>query len=129
MYRLRVKRDFIARHFLIGGDWGPENEENSHHFTLELILDGPDLNEHGYLVDIVTVGDALDRFVLRYRDTVLNHHDSFAGRNPSVEVFATVAWNEIVPHLAEHTVTAATVRMWEEDVAYAEYSNEVNRDR
>jgi 6-pyruvoyltetrahydropterin/6-carboxytetrahydropterin synthase len=30
MYILGVRREFIARHFLIGGDWGPENLPNSH---------------------------------------------------------------------------------------------------
>ena len=38
MYTLGVRRDFIARHFLIGGDWGPENFSNSHHYVLELQL-------------------------------------------------------------------------------------------
>ena len=40
MYTLAVRRDFIARHFLIGGDWGPENFPNSHHYILELQLKG-----------------------------------------------------------------------------------------
>ena len=40
MYTLAVRRDFIARHFLIGGDWGAENFPNSHHYVLELQLEG-----------------------------------------------------------------------------------------
>src|SRR6185503_12769297 len=55
MYKLGVKRDFIARHFLIGGDWGAENLPNSHHYILELQLAGKELDQHGYLVDIVDV--------------------------------------------------------------------------
>jgi 6-pyruvoyltetrahydropterin/6-carboxytetrahydropterin synthase len=31
MYVVAVKREFDAQHFLIGGDWGPENEIHSHH--------------------------------------------------------------------------------------------------
>jgi 6-pyruvoyltetrahydropterin/6-carboxytetrahydropterin synthase len=27
MYSVAVQRDFFARHFLVGGDWGPENDE------------------------------------------------------------------------------------------------------
>ena len=38
MYSVSVRTDFIAQHFLIGGDWGPENERNSHHYVLELTL-------------------------------------------------------------------------------------------
>ncbi len=55
MYTLGVRRDFIARHFLIGGDWGAENFPNSHHYILELQLVGNELDKHGYLVDIVDV--------------------------------------------------------------------------
>jgi 6-pyruvoyltetrahydropterin/6-carboxytetrahydropterin synthase len=120
-----VRKDFIARHYLIGGDWGPENEENSHHFTVELLLYGTELNEHGYLVDIVAAEDALRRFVERYRDTVLNDHTAFEGINPSVEHFARIAWEEVVPAVSEPTVSRATVRMWENDSAYAEYSSGV----
>ena len=42
MYTLAVRREFIARHFLIGGDWGAENFPNSHHYVLELQLTGID---------------------------------------------------------------------------------------
>ena len=68
MYTLGVKRDFIARHFLIGGDWGPENYPNSHHYTLELILEGNELDQHGYLVDIVDVEKHLDEVVNYYKE-------------------------------------------------------------
>ncbi len=30
MYSVSVRRNFIAQHYLIGGDWGPENELHSH---------------------------------------------------------------------------------------------------
>ncbi len=38
MYSLGVAREFTARHFLIGGDWGEENVEHSHHYRMELVL-------------------------------------------------------------------------------------------
>ena len=66
MYTLGVRRDFIARHFLIGGDWGPENFPNSHHYILELQLEGRELDQHGYLVDIVDVEKHLDEIVDYY---------------------------------------------------------------
>ena len=56
MYTLAVRRDFIARHFLIGGDWGPENNEHAHHYRVEVQLEGSSLDKHGYLVDIVDIG-------------------------------------------------------------------------
>jgi hypothetical protein len=49
VYTIAVQRDFIAQHYLIGGDWGAENELHSHHYRLELQLEGAALDEHGYL--------------------------------------------------------------------------------
>jgi len=38
MYQVAVKRDFVAQHFLFGGDWGSENELHSHHYRVEVCL-------------------------------------------------------------------------------------------
>ena len=40
--------------------WGAENFPNSHHYVLELKLEGHELDQHGYLVDIVDVEKHLD---------------------------------------------------------------------
>ena len=88
MYILAVKRDFVARHFLVGGDWGAENELHSHHYQVEVQLEGKILDEHGYLVDIVAVEAHLDELVAYYRDQTLNDLPEFAGLNPSIEHFA-----------------------------------------
>ncbi len=90
MYTLGVKRDFIARHFLIGGDWGPENFPNSHHYVLELQMEGKELDQHGYLVDIVDVEKHLDEIVNYYKDQMLNEKSEFAGLNPSIEHFSRI---------------------------------------
>jgi 6-pyruvoyltetrahydropterin/6-carboxytetrahydropterin synthase len=90
MYTLAVKRDFIARHYLIGGDWGPENFPNSHHYVLELRLSGETLDQHGYLVDIVDVEKHLNEIVAHYKEQMLNDLPEFAGLNPSIEHFARI---------------------------------------
>ena len=38
MYTVSVKQDLIAQHYLIGGDWGAENEPHSHHYEVEVRL-------------------------------------------------------------------------------------------
>jgi 6-pyruvoyltetrahydropterin/6-carboxytetrahydropterin synthase len=55
MYQLCLQRAFEARHYLIGGDWGAENEVHAHSYRLEWILEGAQLDAHGYLVDLVQV--------------------------------------------------------------------------
>ena len=67
-YVVAVQRNFVARHFLFGGDWGPENNIHSHHYRVEARLEGNELDQHGYLVDIVEIESLLDGLVTRYRD-------------------------------------------------------------
>lgn len=55
MYTVAVTRDFIANHYLIGGDWGSENQPHAHHYVAEVSIEGTQLDQHGYLVDIVAI--------------------------------------------------------------------------
>jgi len=125
-YSVSVIRDFVAQHYLIGGDWGPENDTHSHHFTVELTLSGPSLDQHNYMVDIVDIEERLETFVARYRDQTLNDTPAFAGTNPSIERFARVAWEEIVPGLSANTVHEASVTMWEHAQAKASFTAPVS---
>ncbi|MEK7786037.1 MAG: 6-carboxytetrahydropterin synthase, partial [Chloroflexota bacterium] len=90
MYIVAVKRDFVAQHYLIGGDWGPENRMHSHHYAVEVQLEDDQLDQHGYLVDIVDIEKHLNRLVAHYRDQTLNDLPEFAGLNPSLEHFSRI---------------------------------------
>ena len=121
MYKVAVKRDFVAQHFLIGGDWGAENEKHSHHYVVELQLEGPILDEHGYLVDIVDIEANLDTLVAHYRDRTLNDLPEFAGLNPSIEHFARIFVESLADRIQAPTLTALTVMIWENEIAWASY--------
>lgn len=121
MYTLGVKRDFIARHFLIGGDWGPENNPNSHHYVLELQLEGSELDRHGYLTDIVEVDRHLDEIVSYYQEQMLNDKPEFAGLNPSIEHFARILAASLSERIQAQNITALKVVLWENDSAWAAY--------
>lgn len=121
MYTLGVKRDFIARHFLIGGDWGPENNPNSHHYVLELQLEGSELDRHGYLTDIVEVDKQLDEIVSYYQEQMLNDKPEFAGLNPSIEHFARILAASLSERIQAQNITALKVVVWENDSAWAAY--------
>jgi 6-pyruvoyltetrahydropterin/6-carboxytetrahydropterin synthase len=122
MYTLAVKRTFIARHFLIGGDWGPENFPNSHQYTLELQLSGASLDQHGYLVDIVDVEKHLDETVAYYKEQMLNDLPEFAGLNPSIEHFARILAGQLNAKITTPNVTRLTVRLWENEIAWVSFS-------
>ncbi len=121
MYTLAVRRDFIARHFLIGGDWGPENDPNSHHYLLELQLAGNELNRHGYLCDIVEVEAHLDEIVAYYREGMLNEKAEFKGLNPSIEHFARILAEALNDRIRGPNLTALKVVLWENDHAWAAF--------
>jgi 6-pyruvoyltetrahydropterin/6-carboxytetrahydropterin synthase len=121
MYTLGVRRDFIARHFLIGGDWGPENDPNSHHYILELQLEGAELDQHGYLVDILDVDKHLDEVVEYYREQMLNDKPEFAGLNPSIEHFTRILATSLNERIRAANITALKVVLWENASAWAAY--------
>jgi 6-pyruvoyltetrahydropterin/6-carboxytetrahydropterin synthase len=121
MYTLGVKRDFIARHFLIGGDWGPENFPNSHHYVLELQLEGKELDQHGYLVDIVEVEKRLDEIVSYYKEQMLNDKPEFAGLNPSLEHFAQILCTALDEKIKAKNISALKVVLWENESAWTSY--------
>ncbi|MFT3893042.1 MAG: 6-carboxytetrahydropterin synthase [Anaerolineales bacterium] len=121
MYTLGVRREFIARHFLIGGDWGPENNPNSHHYILELQLEGWDLDQHGYLVDIVEVDKQLDEVVSYYKEQMLNEKTEFDGLNPSIEHFSKILATTLDERIKAPNISGLKVVLWENKSAWASY--------
>lgn len=121
MYTLSVRHEFIARHYLIDGDWGPENFPNSHHYILELQLVGRELDEHGYLVDIMDVEKHLDEIVSYYKEQMLNDKPEFAGLNPSLEHFARILASTLSERIRARNIIAIKVVLWENPSAWVSY--------
>lgn len=125
MYTLAVRRNFVAQHFLVGGNWGAENFWHSHHYQLELQLEGQTLNEHGYLVDIVQVEAALNELVSDYRDKTLNDLPQFADINPSIEHFTRIAAHQLAPKVYATNLSGLVVKIWENEIAWASYRTDL----
>jgi 6-pyruvoyltetrahydropterin/6-carboxytetrahydropterin synthase len=121
MYTLAVRRDFIARHFLIGGDWGPENFPNSHHYVLELQLEGTELDQHGYLVDITDVEKNLDAVIGYYKEQMLNDKLEFKDLNPSLENFVRILATSLSDCIQAKNITTLRVKLWENENAWAAF--------
>lgn len=121
MYTLAVRRSFIARHFLIGGDWGPENLPNSHHYLLELQLQARELDRHGYLIDIVDVSNQLDEVLSYYGEKMLNDLPEFGGLNPSLEHFARILAKALDGRIGGTGLHSLKVVLWENDSAWAAF--------
>ncbi len=122
MYQLAITRDFIAQHYLVGGDWGSENQKHSHHYRVEIQVEAEHLDQHGYLIDIVDLNNAVSGIIERFRDKTLNDLSEFGDLNPSLERFAKIIWEVLTQKLAldRHLLT---VKLWENDLDWAAYSN------
>jgi 6-pyruvoyltetrahydropterin/6-carboxytetrahydropterin synthase len=126
IFTVAVERDFIGRHWLFGGDWGAENEIHSHHYKVELQLEGSELDRHGYLVDIVDIEAALDELIVRYRDRTLNELPEFKELNPSIEHLSKFFCEALSESIHAESVSAITVKIWENQIAWASYRRERN---
>ena len=121
MYTVAVRRDFIAQHALVGGEWGAENEPHAHHYIIEARCFGKELDRHGYLIDICEVEARLDQLVGYFRNADLNRLPEFKDLNPSIEHFARILCRELTNNIDTAALSALTVRIWENELAWAEY--------
>ncbi len=121
MYTLAVRRNFIARHYLIGGDWGPENFPNSHQYVVELQLQASELDQHGYLVDSVDVSKHLDGLVGYFSEKMLNDLPEFEGLNPSLEHFSRILASALDERLSAPNLCGLKLILWENEDAWAAY--------
>lgn len=125
MYRLALQRRFNAQHFLIGGDWGPENEPHSHDYRLEVTLEGSELDAHGFLIDLVDFEELMDGLVDSFEGQRLNDQPEFAQLNPSLEHFSRIVAKRVAEQVPSPPVQVVNVRLWENDEAWAWYRLEL----
>jgi 6-pyruvoyltetrahydropterin/6-carboxytetrahydropterin synthase len=125
-YTVGVLDDFVAQHFLTGGDFGSEGRLHSHHYRVEVTVTGDELDGHGFLVDIVRLRDELGRLVARYRDRTLNDLPELAGSNPGVEVVARSMTRSLAEAFRGRGLKAITVKLWENETAWASHRVELD---
>jgi len=125
MYTLTLLREFIAQHYLVGGDWGPENKLHSHSYRLEITLEGPSLDEHGYLLDLMALQRKMGELISLYADRPLNELPAFLGLNPSLEHFSRVACQFIAQDPSLRHLSSITARIWENHDAWASYRQDL----
>jgi len=122
MYTVAVQREFIAQHYMIGGDFGPENHPHSHVYRVEIRLTGATLDRHGFLVDIDPLSAGLEEVLASVRDKTLNDLPEFQGLNPSIENLARVLCRAFRSRIREVRLSEIRVTIWESASAWAAYT-------
>lgn len=129
MYHLCLIRPFVAQHFLIGGDWGAENQPHSHDYRVEWTLGGPQLDRHGYLLDLVTVEALLEAVVGEVKGRTLNDLPAFQGLNPSVERLARHLSDRLLAGRNEFDplgrLQTSRVVVFENETAWASWTQDI----
>jgi 6-pyruvoyltetrahydropterin/6-carboxytetrahydropterin synthase len=125
MYTVAVQREFIAQHYLIGGDFGPENTSHSHTYRVEWRLVGEALDRHGFLVDIDVVCAGLEAVLAGFRDKTLNELPEFRGLNPSIEHLARILCAALRSRLPDARLREVTVTIWENPAAWAAFTETI----
>ena len=113
MYSIAITRDFVASHFLIGGEWGEENQAHDHHYVAEARIVGKQLNQHGSLVERNVVESALDKIIAEFRNELLNNKDEFAGLNPSIERFSSIICRKLFAAISPSGHGTLRIKLWE----------------
>ncbi|WP_419419415.1 6-pyruvoyl trahydropterin synthase family protein [Legionella sp. D16C41] len=121
MHSLMLRKNFIAQHFLIGKDFGRENDKHSHHYCFELEIERPELDAYNYIIDIVEVKNYIDQIIAEFQDKTLNELPEFINQNPSLELFSKILWHKFHDNLFLPTNCQITIRLWEDDIAQASY--------
>ena len=122
MYTVAVQREFIAQHYLTGGNFGPENQPHSHAYRVELRLSGDTLDAHGFMVDIDAMAAGLEAVLAAFRDQTLNDLPEFHALNPSIEHLARILCRAVRARLPEAGLREVAMTIWESPSAWASYT-------
>lgn len=119
-----MERSFEAQHYLVGGDWGEENKIHTHSYTVEVTIRGENLDEHGYLVDLLDLQAALGKTIASYEGRLLNDLIEFNGLNPSIEHFSRIIHQNLKQSFDTSGILSMSVKLWEGESAWSAYEEE-----
>jgi len=108
----------------VGGDFGAENRPHAHRYRIEVQVAGQELDQHGFLLDLVALEGHLDALLGEYAGKTLNALPAFAGLNPSLEHFCRILGRSLAERLDPLPWSALSIRIWEDQAGWAMYRME-----
>lgn len=123
MYTVAVQRELIARHALVGRDFGPEGRPHSHRYLVEVRLTGEQLDRFGFLADIDELTARMEEVLDGFRDRLLNELPEFAGLNPSIEHLSRILCRAFRERLQMAPAAKMMVTIRESESAWAAYAD------
>ena len=130
MFCVSVRDHMMIAHTLRGDVFGPAQALHGATYLVDATFFGPELDEHGILLDIGLAAGTLRAVVadLGYRN--LDDDDRFVGRNTTTEVLAQFVADRLAEQvgpggLGDGRVSRLSVTLHESHVARASYERAV----
>jgi len=122
MFEVAVDQTFAAGHALRNYKGKCENV-HGHNFKVQVILEGPRLDETGMLVDFIDVKNLMRGIIERLDHQFLNDVPPFDVKNPSAENIAEYFYTSMSSGLSDTPVPVRVreVKIWETDIQSASY--------
>ncbi|MFN3921020.1 MAG: 6-carboxytetrahydropterin synthase QueD [Caldimicrobium sp.] len=121
MYKLKVKDQFSSAHFLRNYQGACENL-HGHNWTVELIVEGEELNEIEILIDFKDLKKILKEVLEELDHRLINDHPYFREKNPSSENLARFIFEGVKEKLRGFPqVKVKEVTVYETEKASATY--------
>jgi 6-pyruvoyltetrahydropterin/6-carboxytetrahydropterin synthase len=128
MYAVNVRDHFMIAHSFQGPVFGPAQRLHGATYVVDLLLQRPELDPDGIVVDIGAATQALHEVLCALNFRNLDDEAAFTGRNTTTEFMARVIFDRIAARIAEgglgaHAggLTHAKVTLHESHVAWASY--------
>ena len=121
MFEICVEHTFAAGHALRNYHGKCENV-HGHNYRCQVMVEGPELDDIGLLVDFVELKKAVHGVLDRMDHQWLNDFPPFDVLNPSAENMARYIYDQVAGSLNPRAgVKVGWVKLWETDTASAVY--------
>lgn len=124
MYETGLVMRLLSSHYLTAASCC-ERAEHNHHYTVEAIIKAPQLDSHGYLIDITVLRAVLGSVLDRYQSRCMNDLPEFTDRAPTMENLAGEIWKRVRSRLEGGWGGTLTIRIWEAEDAWASFVGDI----
>ena len=121
MFSVTVRDHVMVAHSFTGEVFGPAQRLHGATYVVDATFRGPELDEHGILVDIAHAGDQLREVLAQLNYRNLDDEEAFAGTNTSTEALARWVADRLADRLTSPGVRDLVVTLHESHVAWASY--------
>src|SRR5579862_3332526 len=120
MFEVSVEETFAAGHALRDYKGKCENV-HGHNYRVQIVIEGPELDATGLLVDFADVKHLMDAAIARLDHQFINDIAPFDKLNPSAENMAKYFHDEVARGLSGGGPRIGAVKVWETDETSATY--------